>query len=117
MFTMTLSSLNEPAKGVLEPIQKFNQKAIANMEKLATRQMDSLKVYLDLGTSQLKAAADVRDFGGLQTLLFRQTDVLKNATERFVADARAFVEIGVESVSEAAKLSAEPAAPKKSKAA
>lgn len=107
MFTPTLSSLTEPAKGVLEPIRKLNQQAVVNMGRLAAGQIDSLKLYSDLGIGQLKAAAAVRDLEGLQALLSQQRDVLRKATDRLVADARAFVEMGMASLSKVKKPNAE----------
>lgn len=117
MFTPTLSSLTRPATGVLEPMQELNQQALASVEKLTARQIESLQIYTDLGIGQLKAAAAVRDVEGLQTLVSKQRDVRKAATERLVADAKAFVEMATESLSEVTKPSAETVAPEKSKAA
>lgn len=119
MVTTTASFLNEPAKGALEAIQQIHQEGVTNLVKMAARQVESFKVYSNLGVGQLQAAIEVRDFEGLQALISQQTDVLTKATERLVADVRAFAELGIESVSEARKPIAEaaPEAPAKVKAA
>ncbi len=115
MITETLSSLTEPTKGMLEPVQRLNQAAVVTVEKLAEHQIDSLKAYSDLGVSQLKVAAEVRDVKGLQNLVSKQTDVLRRFGECLTSDFRAFLELGADFVSHTKKigLEAAPALPQK----
>lgn len=118
MMIETLSTLTDPAKGVLEPIQKLNQAAVASAEKLTARQIASLTTYSKLGLSQLRAAAEVKDVEGLRTLMSEQKDVLTEFGKRLWADTKAVAEMGAEFVAEAQKLGAPPAleAPAKAKA-
>lgn len=113
------SSLDEPVKGALEPIRQLNQHAVANVEKLAVRQIDSLKVYSELVIGQLKTAAEVKDLEGVSALISQQTDVLKTVTERLMADAKAMIDIAVASLSHGIQPSPEaaPVAPARIKAA
>ena len=104
MITDTLSALIKPTKGMLEPIQKLNQEAVATVEKVAARQIDSLKAYSDLGVSQLRVAAEVKDREGIQKLLSKQTEVLRAVGECLMSDFRAIFEIGAGYASQAKKI-------------
>jgi phasin family protein len=120
MITETLSALTTPTLGVLEPIRKLNKAIVASAEKLTARQIASLTTYSQLGLSQLRAATEVKDVDGLQTLVAEQKDVLKACGERLWADTKAVAEMGVDFVAEAQKVGSEvaPAAtPAKAKAA
>ena len=119
MFTETLSALTKPTEGVLEPVQKLNQQAVAAVQKLAAHQLRSLKTYSELGVGQLKAAAEVRDVEGLQTLMSKQTDVVRELGERIWADTKELAQMGVDFATEAKKIGSQaaPAAAAKAKAA
>lgn len=103
MITQTLSALTNPKKGVLEPVHKLNQQAIAALEKLAAHQIDSLKVYSELGVSQLKAVVKVKDVEGLQNLLSNQTDILKKVSDRLIFDFKEIFQLGADIVSQSKK--------------
>lgn len=115
MITETLAPLSEPTKAVLAPVQKLNQAAVETVEKFAIHQNDSLKAYTDLGVSQLKLAAEVRDIKGLQKLMAKQTEVLRAFGECLMTDFRAVFEMGADFVSHAKKIGikATPALPLK----
>jgi len=101
MITETLSALTEPTKGMLEPVQRLNQEAVWTVEQLAAHQIESLKTYSALGLTQMKAAAEVKDVGGLKDLMSEQTGVLKQFAECLVSDFKAIFEIGKEFLAEA----------------
>ena len=109
MFTDTLSALTTPAQGILEPMQKLNKAMVASAEKLTARQIASLTTYSQLGLSQLRAAAEVKDVEGLQTLLSNQKDVLKECGERMWSDTKAVAEMGIELVTTAQQVGSEAA--------
>jgi phasin family protein len=117
-MTETLSALTDPAKGMLEPVQKLNQEAVSMVEKLAEHQIKSLKTYSALGVSQLKAAAEVKNVEGLQDLMSRQTDFMRKFGECLMSDFKAIFAMGTEFLSKATKVGAEPVleAPVKAKA-
>lgn len=106
MTTETLSALTKSTNAMLEPVLKLNQEAVATFEKLTARQIDCLKTCSDLGMSQLKVAAEVKDIEGLQHLLSKQTDVLRELGECFVSDFKALSEMGADFVSRATKVRA-----------
>lgn len=118
MITETLSALTKPTKGMLDPVLKLNQEAVATVEKLAAHQIDRLKTYSNLGVSQLKVAAEVRDIEGLQHLMSKQTEVLQKFGECLMSDFKALFEMSADFVSQAKKIGAEaaPALPIKTKA-
>lgn len=111
MITETFSALTESTKGVIEPAQKLNREAVATVQKLAAHQIDSLKAYSDLGVSQLKAAAEVKDMEGFQHLVAKQRDVLQAFRECLMSDFKAIAQMGVDFVSRANKIGAEAVPP------
>lgn len=111
MITKTLSALTQPTKGILEPVQKLNQEAVATVQKLTTHQIASLKSYSNLGMKQLKVAAEVRDLEGFQHLMAKQRDVLRAFGECLMSDAKAIFEMSADFVSHAKKIRAEAAPP------
>ncbi len=119
MIIETVSALTEPTKRILEPVQKLNQQAVATVEKLAAHQLESLKTYADIGVSQLKAAAEMKDIEGLQNFVFKQSDVLRAFGECVISDIKAVTEAGVGFFSQATKVGAKATrvAPVKTKAA
>jgi phasin family protein len=106
MITEALSTFADPAKGVLEPMQRFNQTAVATAEKLCARQIASLTMYSKLSLDQLKAAAKVQDVEGLQTLMSNQQNVVREFSERFLADMKAVTDMGIAFVTEARQVGA-----------
>ncbi len=118
MDTKTLFALKEPGKGTLESIQKINQQASATVEKLAAHRIESLKAYSDLAVNQIKAAAEVKDFEDLQTLISKQSDVLVAYGEWLMSDIRTTAQLGMDFLWQAAQVGAEaaPAAPAKTDA-
>jgi phasin family protein len=115
MIIKNLSALTEPTKGALEPVQKFNQQTVAAVEKLTTYQLESLKTYSDMGVSQLKAVAELKDTEGLQKFISKQTDVLRTFSECVLSDLKAVTQIGVDFLSQTAKVGAKtsPVTPEK----
>lgn len=109
MINKTLSALTDPTKGLLEPAHKLNQQAVTALEKVAAYQIDSLNTYSRLGIGQLKAAAEVRNVEGLQNLLSKQNDVLKEVGGRLMSDVKTFFQIGAEFVSQSSKMGAQAA--------
>ena len=56
MIIETLSAFTKLTRGALEPVRKLNQQAVAPVEKLAARQLESLKTYSDMGVGFLSQA-------------------------------------------------------------
>lgn len=104
MITETLSALTGPNRGILDPVRRLNQETVATVQRLAAHQIDSLKTYSHLGTSQLQMAAEVRDMQSLQELMSKQTDVLQALSKCLISDIRAVIEIGADFVSHAKKI-------------
>ena len=108
MITKTITALTQPTKGMLEPVQKLNQNAVAAFEKLAAHQLDSLKAHSDLAVGKIKAVAEVRDFDDFRHLMSDQTDFLREASDRMMSDLKEVVRIGADFVSLSNKAGAKP---------
>ena len=89
------------------PMKEFNRLAVSHLEKLVALNLESAKAYADLGISQLKAVGEVQDFDGLQGLMSKQNEVVKQVGEKLAADARAVVELSKAFNTDAQKLAKE----------
>ncbi len=107
MNTELFEQMAEQAKVALGPVHKFNQLAVANVEKLAALQLASLQDYSDLSIAQLKAALEISDVESLQDYVKKQAELASAVREKLVADAKAVTELGGEFSSEAKKLAEE----------
>ena len=99
------------------PMREFNQLAISHMEKLVSLNLESSKAYAELALAQLKAVSEVQDLDGLQSLVGRQNDVVKQVGEKLAADARAVVELNKTFNMDARKLAKESLSAVSAKAA
>ena len=108
---------NVDAVKMAAPMREFNQLALSHMEKLVALNLESSKAYAELTLAQLKAVSEVRDFDGLQSLVGRQNDVVKQVGEKLAADARAVVELNKAFNMDAQKLAKESLSAVSAKAA
>ena len=99
------------------PMREFNQLAVSHMEKLVALNLESSKAYAELTLAQLKAVSEVQDLDGLQSLVGRQNDVVKQVGEKLAADARAVVELNKAFNMDAQKLAKESLSAVSAKAA
>jgi phasin family protein len=99
------------------PMKEFNQLAVNHFEKLVALNFESAKAYGELGVAQLKAVSEVQDFDGLQSLVTRQNDVVKQMGEKLAADALAVVELSKSFNMDAQKIAKESLSAVSAKAA
>ena len=90
-----------------EPIQKLNNLAINNTEKLTAFQLASLQSYTELGVAQLKAASKVHDSDSFLKYLIKQSEYMMRIGAQGVADANTAYQMGVNLVSDAQKVAEE----------
>jgi len=89
---------------VLTPAREFNRLAVAQFEKLAEIQLESLKDYTEIGLAQIKSVSAVQEAGDVQDHLSRQNEFLKNVGEKFAADVRALFDLGKDFTDEAQQI-------------
>ena len=89
LFTNVLSQTPELPTAVV----KANKLAAANLEKLTTWQIKTVKSYIDLGLDRLKAATEVTDSESLQAFYKDQLEVAKTVQEKLVDDSKALGEL------------------------
>jgi phasin family protein len=94
MNKQTYDLFSVDASKLAAPMKEFNELAVSHFEKLVALNFEIAKAYADVGVAQLKAVSEVQDFDGLQSLVTRQNDVVKQMGEKLAADARAVVELG-----------------------
>lgn len=97
----------EQFRSFLAPLTKANQFLIERIEKLVTLQMDSVKVYTDLGLSQIKVALKATDSDSAHDFLDSQFAVLSFIGHRVLDDGRALAEWSTGCVTGVARLAQE----------
>lgn len=107
MNTDILSAFTQQSKRFMAPVQKLNDLAIANAEKLIAFQMASVRSYADLGMAQWKAAAEVNDPESFLGYLTKQGARMTSMSEQVVADAKKVYQMGVDFVSNVQKVAQE----------
>ena len=93
-----------PFRPLVEPLTKFNQFTIAQLEKGVALGLDSLRAYVDLGVAQVKVALKVNDPHGLHEFADSQFAVLSFVGHRMLDDSRALNEWGMDSCNQAHRL-------------
>lgn len=94
MTDTILSLYKDQTDRFLGPARDFNKLAVAQFERLAQLQLESLQDYTELGLAQIKSASAVKDVADIQDHLGRQNEILKSVGEKFAADVRAMLDIG-----------------------
>ncbi len=100
-------TLVEQTKKTLAPAQALNRLVVDNAEKLVALQIASVQSYYALGFSQLRAALEVNDAEAFQAYIAKQNELVQNARERIVGDAKAVAELGSAFSAKAQKLGQE----------
>ncbi|MDX1606635.1 MAG: phasin family protein [Candidatus Competibacterales bacterium] len=107
MNTDLFNVMNQQQQQLAATVQRFNQLAVTNVEKLVALQLDTLRRYSDLGVAQLKALVEVRNPQQLQDYVREQGEVARRFGETLVADGKAVAELGVEYNQQAQQLARE----------
>lgn len=107
MNTDILATLTQQSKSFTAPVQKLNNMAIANTEKLAAFQTASLQKYAQLGIAQWKAAAEVNDLQSLVGYLGAYNARMTDVGEQVVNDAKQAYQLGRDFLCEAQKATQE----------
>jgi phasin family protein len=107
MDTNILATLTEQSKSFMAPVQKLNTIAIANAEKMAVFQIESLQSYVQLGLAQWKAAAQVNDPESFMAYVTAQGARMTEIGEQVIADTKQVYQLGMGFLSEAQKVTQE----------
>lgn len=75
---------------------KSFQVLTAHFEKLADFQMQTVKSYAELAMNQWKEVAAVRDIEGLQNLAVKNSELLKELSQKMSEDMSALASMGNE---------------------
>ncbi|MDZ7810121.1 MAG: phasin family protein [Arhodomonas sp.] len=75
MYEKTIQQMFDQFGQFGEPVRRLSEIAMEQAEKVAHHQLDSARVYVDLGLEQLRAASEVRDAKALQGYIDRQQDI------------------------------------------
>lgn len=81
---------------LVAPAVKFNQLAVANLEKLVNLQLASLQAYTDLVLGRLKAAAEITDVKGLQVFYADQVQFVNALRQKALEDGKTLNKLAIE---------------------
>jgi phasin family protein len=107
MDTDIFATLTQQSKSFMAPVQKLNNIAIANTEKVIAFQTANLQKYARVGIAQWKAAAQVNDPESLLAYVTAQGARLTDVSGEIVADTKQAYQLGVDFLSEAQKVAQE----------
>ncbi len=106
-MNIAIDNLFAQTQPLMAPVLKANKLAVANMEKIVTLQMDSLRTYVDLGMGQLKAAVEVNNPEDLRAFVNSQVEVASTIRQRLLNDTKALADLGTNYKTEINKLTEE----------
>lgn len=93
MDNITFSNIFEQYQSFLNPVVKANRLTVASLEKLVSFQVAAWQSYVDLGLTQLKAAAEVNDPRSLQKFVSDQVEAANVMPQKWLDDARTFADL------------------------
>lgn len=93
MDNITFSNIFEQYQSFLNPVVKANKLTVASLEKLVSFQVAAWQSYVDLGLTQLKAAAEVNDPRSLQKFVSDQVEAANVMRQKWLDDARTFADL------------------------
>lgn len=93
MNDKTLASFKEQSEKLVAPMMQLGRLNVANIEKLATMEIESLRAMTDLGLAQLKSAVEIQDAEGAKAFAEQQSEFVRQLNEKLVADSKAVIEL------------------------
>lgn len=109
MYAAMLSAFERCMQDFGAPGQRLSQLAIAQLEKLSTIQMDSMKSYANLGVTQMKAATEVSNPWSLMSYIAKQGSFMTKVGEQMIADAGKIRTLSVDFIEDAQAVAQEEA--------
>lgn len=96
MYTEAFKSFSEQTEKSVSPFVKFNQLMAKNIAQLTEFQINSVKAYSDLGVSQIKAAAEIKDVTSLASFNSSQLAAIAKISEQVSDDSKKLQDIAQE---------------------
>lgn len=84
-----LNAFAEQAKTMYAPMAKFNSLFVENMEKLTEFQINAVKSYAEMGLTQMKSAAEVKDLDSMRTYASSQAEIATGLNKKVMEDVKA----------------------------
>ncbi len=91
-----LNAFAEQAKTMYSPMAKFNSLFVDNMEKLTEFQISAIKSYAEMGLSQLKSAAEIKDVDTMRSYTSAQAETATSLNKKIMEDAKAMSDMAME---------------------
>lgn len=93
MVVNLFNRVMETPQALPESVIRVNKLFIENLEKMLVFQMNSLKIYFDIGINQIRAAAEITDLESLQDFCVRQAEIAQTLQRKLLNDARLMSEM------------------------
>lgn len=104
MLNKMFADLTEQSKQFAEPVNKLNELAVANIEKVAGLQVAAMKEFAELSLDNLKGAASVTNPEEFQAFVSSQQEVANTVSKKVAEDAIELTRLGEEFTAEYQKL-------------
>ncbi|MBY6196818.1 phasin family protein [Vibrio hangzhouensis] len=96
MYTDIFKVFNEQSEKTFEPYAKFNKLMTKNVETLTDLQLNAMRAYSELGLSQMKAAAEVKDVSSLAVFNSQQLNALSRLSQQMMDDSNKLQQVAKE---------------------
>lgn len=96
MYTETFKTFTEQAEKTFSPMTRFNKMMAKNIEQMTELQINAVRAYSELGVSQIKAAAEIKDVTSLASFNSSQLAALAKISEQVSDDSKKIQDIAQE---------------------
>jgi phasin family protein len=97
MARENLRSMEAQLNQAMMPMQQFSSMFLENMERMADYQFDLMQNYTHFAVGQMRDALEIRDPRSFGEYMHKQTERVRELSERMSEDNRRLVQMGQES--------------------
>lgn len=107
MYSGFFNNLNNQYQNAFEPYVKYNQLVAKNFTDLTNLQLQSARVYADIGLAQLNANSQIKDPQSLMASGSKQLETMTRLSQQMIEDGKKLSNLANEFKAELEKLVAE----------
>lgn len=104
MQDKVMNAFTEQTKNMYKPMRKINALLVENMEKMTDFQLEALKAYSQMGLTQMKQAAEVKDADSVRDYSTAQAEMMSSLSKKVLEDAKTMADMSMEFKAEIEKI-------------
>ena len=104
MQDKVMNAFTEQTKNMYNPMRKINALLVENMEKMTDFQLEALKAYSQMGLTQMKQAAEVKDADSVRDYSTAQAEMMSSLSKKVLEDAKTMADMSMEFKAEIEKI-------------